>query len=307
MPTTSSEEITSYTPEKMTLNPDEDTVEGRINRIIAANSPLMTLARTNAAQTANARGLRNSAMAASAGERAVIETALPIAQQDAQHYFTARQTNNQSANRALEFGAAGAQQLGLQRDRAAAESRLMQEKADIDERLLKADAAERGSLMERQARIDEQLRAADHGRNLEQVRLQSELDVAGRAYLADIEGRYASLRTASSNASGVMAASSQAIADVLASDIPVEQKQQFIDKIRTNTRDSLNLISVVHDIDLTDILGPIPPPEAPPATTPTPTYPPYPNYPYYPYYDPAGPVYNPGTLPYNPTYGRPVG
>jgi len=60
------------------------TVSGQLNGLIASNSPYMQLARSNAMQTANDRGLINSSMAAGAGESAAISAALPIAQQDAQ-------------------------------------------------------------------------------------------------------------------------------------------------------------------------------------------------------------------------------
>jgi hypothetical protein len=62
---------------------DDQTVEGRINRIINSGSPFMQQARTRAAETAASRGLVNSSMAVTAGESAALDAALPIAQADA--------------------------------------------------------------------------------------------------------------------------------------------------------------------------------------------------------------------------------
>ena len=78
------------TPKEPGTDPME-TVEGRLSGLLASESPYLTAAKTRAKQEANARGLLNSTMAATAGEKAAIETALPIAQQDAQSLANYRQ------------------------------------------------------------------------------------------------------------------------------------------------------------------------------------------------------------------------
>jgi len=62
---------------------EEASVSGELDKLLSDGSPLLENARTRAAQTANQRGLLNSSMAVQAGEQAAIETALPIASQDA--------------------------------------------------------------------------------------------------------------------------------------------------------------------------------------------------------------------------------
>jgi len=59
-------------------------VEGRLNRMLASDSPLMTRAATLGMQVANRRGLGNSSIAAGAAQNAVIEAAAPIAMQESQ-------------------------------------------------------------------------------------------------------------------------------------------------------------------------------------------------------------------------------
>ncbi len=83
----------------------EDSVEKRVGGIIKADSPLMTLARTGAKQTAQRRGLLNTSIAAGAGEEAVLRTATPIASQDASTAATYQLSNQAQRNRAQEFTA----------------------------------------------------------------------------------------------------------------------------------------------------------------------------------------------------------
>jgi len=61
-----------------------DTVQGRLSDLLSSESDYMTLARTKAHEEMNARGLLNSSMALGATQRAAIDSALPIAQQDAE-------------------------------------------------------------------------------------------------------------------------------------------------------------------------------------------------------------------------------
>ena len=61
----------------------EATVEGRMTGLLSSGSPYIQSAQQRAREYAASRGLLNTTMAATAGERAAIESALPIAQQDA--------------------------------------------------------------------------------------------------------------------------------------------------------------------------------------------------------------------------------
>lgn len=84
------------------------TVAGQVNGIIAGESPLMQRAVTRANQDSNARGLQNSSMAVTAGQAALYDAALPIAQQDAQTYASAGKYNADVANNTSQFNAAQA-------------------------------------------------------------------------------------------------------------------------------------------------------------------------------------------------------
>jgi hypothetical protein len=62
------------------------TVSGQMTGLLEQGSKYTNLAKQGAMETAASRGLLNSSMAAGAGERAAIQSALPIAQQDASTY-----------------------------------------------------------------------------------------------------------------------------------------------------------------------------------------------------------------------------
>ncbi len=84
---------------------NKQTVAGQLQGILAANSPLLQQAKTNALQQMNGRGLLNSSMAIGAGQNAVIQNALPIAQADATMYGNAAQFNANAANNMSQFNA----------------------------------------------------------------------------------------------------------------------------------------------------------------------------------------------------------
>lgn len=79
------------------VTPNE-TVRSQLQQIIADDSPLMQQARARAMQASNARGLLNSSMAATAGESALYDAAMPIATQDAATYARSGEFNAGQAN-----------------------------------------------------------------------------------------------------------------------------------------------------------------------------------------------------------------
>jgi hypothetical protein len=97
MPTFNLASVAAEGPREWTVNPNQ-TVADQLAKALATDSPLMQQARTRALQAANARGLSNSSMAISAGESAMYDAALPIAQADAATYGNAAQFNANAGN-----------------------------------------------------------------------------------------------------------------------------------------------------------------------------------------------------------------
>jgi hypothetical protein len=112
----------SYTPTTgtaQTYDPSQwsvansQTVQGQLGGILKQDSPLMQLAGTQAKQQMSGRGLLNSSMAVGAGQNAVIQNALPIAQQDAATRADAARTNTGWQNEAKQFNTGARNQFGL--------------------------------------------------------------------------------------------------------------------------------------------------------------------------------------------------
>lgn len=85
------------------LDTAKQTTSGQLNSLISQDNPLMQTAKTQAQQQANDRGLINSTMAGQAGQQAVIQTALPIAQADAGVNATNAQWNADQQNKTNMF------------------------------------------------------------------------------------------------------------------------------------------------------------------------------------------------------------
>ena len=85
-------------------NPDDkSTVAGQLSGILSSNSPLLQQAQTRAAQSMNSRGLLNTSMAIGAGESALYDAALPIAQADAATFGSAGKYNADVDNTTSQF------------------------------------------------------------------------------------------------------------------------------------------------------------------------------------------------------------
>ena len=100
-----------YDPSLRTVDPNQ-TVSGQLNKVLASDSPLVTQARQQTVEQANARGLQNSSMAVGAGESAAIGAALPIASADANVYGQVAQQNVEAQNTASQFGAGAVNRAG---------------------------------------------------------------------------------------------------------------------------------------------------------------------------------------------------
>lgn len=172
-------------------------VAGRVDSLVRQDSPLMQLAATRASQQANARGLRNSSMAVGAGQRAVIETATPIATADASLYQNQRLANQNVRNQAGQFNAQNRTNVGLtgielgqqesqfgrslsEQARQFAESaRLDREQMALQERMNKAQMANQRTI----AQMD-----ADNRLKLAKVEAGFRTEIAGNENIANAWG-----------------------------------------------------------------------------------------------------------------------
>lgn len=165
-------------------------VAGRVQSITSKASPLMQTARTRAAQNSASRGLLNSSIGAQAGEQAVIETATPIANADANLFQQQSLTNQaaknaantQNANNTINAGTSGAQ-------------------LDVNERQAEATRAEQArqfgvSSGQQQQQIDAQREqfAQQLGMTQQDMDLRrNQLTQQQQQFLADLDQRKAQL------------------------------------------------------------------------------------------------------------------
>jgi len=94
-----------YKPDlQRTVNAPTETIEGRINNLMATDAagnytnPVVRQAVDRVNQQFNARGLRNSSMAAQAAQEAAISKAIEIAGPDAERYFQQGRANQDARN-----------------------------------------------------------------------------------------------------------------------------------------------------------------------------------------------------------------
>lgn len=111
---------------------DDMLMENRLNSIINKDNPLMQSARTSALQAMNGRGLLNSSMSAEAAQKAVIDSAAPIAAQDAQTTYKVAYDNQTAENRAREFSANAQNTRDIDNAKLATETELQNVRNELD-------------------------------------------------------------------------------------------------------------------------------------------------------------------------------
>lgn len=84
---------------------EDQLVSGNLDKILDKGGVLMDVARSAGDEYSNSRGMLNSSMGAEASMRSMIDTALPIAQQDASAQLSQLQTNQNYQNVADQFNA----------------------------------------------------------------------------------------------------------------------------------------------------------------------------------------------------------
>lgn len=234
----------SYSAERDTLDPGE-TVEGRLTNILKSGSPLFEDARTMAAQAANRRGLINSSMAVGAGEEAVIRTALPIAQQDAQAALTVSQNNMQAGNRASEFNATSENQFGIQN-------------------------LQGNQQMELQRLRGEQETGLQQLRGQQEMAIQTAIQsLRGEQQLAltNLENQWRSLIQTNQSAATTFSQFSTAIAEIMREPkIKGPQKEQLINQQLQLLKNGMAVIGGIANLDLGSLLD-FPSPATPVSTT----------------------------------------
>jgi hypothetical protein len=192
------------------------TVQGQIDGIIAKNSPPMQQAQTNALDQMNQRGLLNSSMAIGAGQQAVYNAALPIAQADAATYAKSAGFNADAAN------TVGISNTGEQNKFTELNAARSQEANLSNQRMINANVAKQ---------MDEQfLAATNNADNETKLKLQT-LDANTKIALTNTEANNKAILQSSASASDLYKQVTVNIANIAANkDMDPTYKQSMIDQ-----------------------------------------------------------------------------
>lgn len=249
----------------------KETVQGQLQGMLTAGSPVLEAARAKAERAAAARGLQNSSMAAEAGTSALLQQATQIATADANVYGTASRDNQAALNNASTANQAALNQFAGQR---------LQAKLQIDQTQLQSQADLTKLIT--QGNIEGAL-----------AQLKNTMEIERQA----MENQGLALRQGSASVSTLMAQTQASIAAILQNkDLDAPAKDRAVQLQLNMLRASAGLIGgLAGDVNLLkmldDILGmpssqnpggsngpnpPSPPPPGNPPAYPPPDVPPPP-------------------------------
>lgn len=258
----------TYDPTKQTVS-DASTVQNQIAKITASGSPLNTLAEAEADRQMNRRGLLNSSIAVGEGQKAVLQSALPIAQQDANTNAAADVNNANFANSASQFNAGAKNsasttnaQLGTQVSLANSNQTLQQQLSRIqaDTSLTIADKQLKSQQLISENQTKSQQSIADKEN---QTRLQLQqidattkqnlavLDIDSKSKLSQLEADNRQLLQTNISAANEYAQYTQALVNIQTNkDMNGDAKQVAADSQLAALQASLKAIGAVSGLDL---------------------------------------------------------
>lgn len=210
------------------VSPDQ-TVAGRVAELLKGDSPIMLAADTRSKQAMNARGLANTSMALQAGQQAVIDSAVPIASQDASTFANAAQFNAGAKNTMTATNINSSNQASI----------------------ASADALNAKSLQAMDQAFKQQMQTAD---DATRVRLQT-MQGETQKQLASIEADYKTLMQTSASATDIYRSTMANITTALADpNTDAAAKATIINGQIEYMKTGMNLISSINGVDVTDLL-----------------------------------------------------
>ncbi len=203
---------------------DPSLVTTQLGTVLASDSPLITRARTRAAQAANRRGLLNTSLAVQAGEAAALDVALPIASQQAGQIHQANLAGGQIA---------------------------------ATERLQSADIASREALTRETLTSQEQATAAEiAGRQA-----ISESGIAAQERIAASSAAAFDREKATAAVAVIDSTYQQAFAAISANtDIPADTREAYLTHLAALRDSNFEMIEQLYNIDLEWTTPALPPP-----------------------------------------------
>ncbi len=262
----------TYSASQQTVDPNM-TTSGQLANALKAGSPLVDAAQAQTNQQYNARGLLNSSMGATAATDAAINTALPIAQGDAQANQqvsaanqaatnTEQQFNVGTQNQAVLAGQQGQIQSGLSKQAAGQQAGLQQQQGVINSALTAQQGTQQSGLA-----------AQQEGYTQANTQYTAQVSQATSAFMSQLNAQQQQIVSTSAAGQGAVQQMQQQIASILADpNTAAADKQGLINQVYTNTQNALTAIGSVMNLDFSKILpsgvGQTPTPSANPAPDP---------------------------------------
>lgn len=233
------------------IDPAKQTVQGQMAGIIADNSPLMQTAKTNAAQDSNSRGLLNSTMGVQAGQQAVINTAMPIAQQDSNTYNNTAQFNAGQLNDIAKTNQNVSTQVNLANTQATNNQAQFNAQQTNNVSLANADTQKALVMQNYDAALKTSLANADAATKVE---LQN-LDGTLKTNLANIQANYQGLMQTSSSATSLFNGfMSQATGILTDPNMDAASKQNSINNLIGSLQSGLTAVGSLQGVDFGTLL-----------------------------------------------------
>lgn len=233
---------------------NNETVQGQIAGIIDANSPLMQRAVARAQEQMASRGLLNSSIAIGAGQNALYDAALPIAQQDANTYTTASRDNQSVLNNSAQFNTTQKNAMTSQNLTAENQAKAYTASAENAASAQNAQASNTSALAGYDAAVKTAMQNAD---SATRVQLQT---MAGdtQTKLANIEAQFKNEMQANASAADLY---KQVVDNVtritLDPDMPPDAKQRAANEQMDALSSGLQLFNAATTIDISPILDAI--------------------------------------------------
>lgn len=225
-PTTGTGTTTPTTTTAATATPalssDPATIQAAL---LTAGSPYIDVAKSQATDAANRRGLFNSSIAAGAGQRAAIEASMPIVQQTAQQRADveaqAKSYEQQTALQATDI----ASQKSLAEMSTASQEKIAQENRATQESIAQLDAATKTNL--------------------------ANLDVETQKFIKNMEISVNQQSNAASMAASMASTDAQMFAAIMANEkISSSARATYLQNIKAQTASNLGLLEQIYNIDL---------------------------------------------------------
>jgi hypothetical protein len=208
---------------------DSELMSKQVNNVIAEDSPLMQQAATKGKQAAQGRGLLNTSMAVQAGQAAVMDRAMPIAQYDAganSNVLNSNQANNQQTK---IFNAG--QEQDINKYNSTGKAQTSQFNAGEANKTSIVNASEQNKI------------------------LQQFLDQGNKLQLADIEASYKVLMQSEASAMTIYQQSVKNISEILMNpDLTAAAKTAAVNNQNALLKTGLNIVGKMSGLNLSALL-----------------------------------------------------